>query len=120
MAQPNKGTGEKTRTMKINGQTYQRRLIPCGLDRRDGCKTCQKEGGHVAYYRDDGLVNGKRKWTYVGTTAPEADPDYRPAPATCQAAGCNEPILGKDGKPARKGARYCSAKCRMAAHRAQQ
>jgi hypothetical protein len=111
---------KKTETMKINGNTYQRRLIPCGLDRRDGCTTCQQDGGHVAYYRDDGLVNGKRKWTYIGATAPEVDPNYTPEPATCQAPGCDNPVLNKHGKPARKNARFCSAKCRVAVHRAQQ
>lgn len=108
MGQPKAGKGLKTRTITVDGNTYQERRVTCG--KRDNCKTCKAEGGHLAYYRDGGIVDGKRKWIYVGNKLPESDPDYKPA--TCQREGCDNPTP-------RRGQKYCSAKCRMAAHRAQ-
>jgi hypothetical protein len=107
MAQPRKGTGLKTRTFQIDGNTYQERRLTCG--KAEHCNTCKTEGGHLAYYMDGGTVDGKRKWIYVAQL-PEADPDYQPA--TCQREGCDNPTP-------RRSQKYCSPRCRMAAHRAQ-
>lgn len=107
MTQPRKGTGLKTRTFQINGETYQERRITCG--KQEHCNTCQKEGGHLAYYLDAGVVGGKRKWAYV-PHLPEADPNYQPP--TCQREGCDNPTP-------RRNQKFCSARCKMAHRRAQ-
>lgn len=100
--------GLKTQTVKVNGQTYQVRRVPCGAG-PDGCHTCKAQGGHLAVYRDGGLVDGKRKWDYVGRQLPAADPNYQPA--ICQREGCTN-------RTPRHGQKYCSARCRVAANRA--
>lgn len=107
MAQPRKGTGLKTRTISIDGNTYQERRITCG--KSENCKTCKEEGGHLAYYMDGGMVDGKRKWIYV-PQLPEADPDYQTP--TCQREGCDNPTP-------RRNQKYCSPRCKMAERRAQ-
>ena len=109
--QPRKGTGAKTRTIKINGQTYQERRLTCG--RGDACKVCTEEGGHLAYYMDGGKVDGKRKWILVAAL-PEVDPEYQPA--KCQREGCENRLPAT----AHGKARYCSDACRQAAYRAKQ
>jgi len=99
--------GLKTTTVKVNGQTYQVRRVPCGAG-ADGCQTCKTDGGHLAVYADTGAAGGKR-WKYVGKHLPQADPNYQPA--TCQREGCTNPTP-------RHGQKYCSARCRVAANRA--
>lgn len=105
MAQPKKGQGMTTRTFTIDGNTYQERRITCG---KQNCKTCKEELGHLAYYMDGGLVDGKRKWIYT-PHLPKADPNYQPP--TCQREGCNNPTP-------RRNAKYCSSRCKMADRRA--
>lgn len=100
--------------VKINGKSYQGRRIPCGLEKRDHCATCKADGGHLVYYEDGGMVDGKRKWIYVGAHLPEADPEYQPAQRICQREGCGNELPTN----ARRNAQYCSNACRMAAHRA--
>lgn len=103
--QPRKGTGAKTRTFKIDGETYQERRVTCG--RGDDCKVCREEGGHLAYYQDGGVVDGKRKWIYLAKL-PEASPDYQPP--KCARPGCENQVE-------RRNQRYCSAACRQADYR---
>lgn len=110
--QPRKGTGISTRTIKIDGQTYQERRLTCG--KTEHCKTCKEEGGHLAVYQDLGTVDGKRKWAYVGSKLPQADPTYQPA--KCQREGCENTLPAT----ARRNAQFCSSACRQAAHRAKQ
>jgi hypothetical protein len=100
------GEGRKTRTVKLDGELYQVRLVTCG---KDGCKTCASQGGHVAVYHDTGAKGGAR-WQYVGSRLPEADPEYRVP--VCECEGC-------DNEVKRRGQRFCSAKCRVKWHRAQ-
>lgn len=107
MAQQAKG-GSKTRTFKVNGQTYQQRIITCG---KESCKACAGGQGHLAYYQDGGLVDGKRKWIYAGSQAPVTDPDYEQP--RCQHVDCDNTV-------SRRNQKYCSARCRVAAHRALQ
>ena len=107
--QPKKGTGEKTSTHRIDGQTYQMRRLTCG--NREHCNVCKEQGGHAAVYLDNG-ANAKPRWTYYGSKLPQADPDYQPA--KCQRDGCENLVPPS----ARRGAKYCSNACRQAAHRA--
>ena len=97
--------GSKTSTHKIDGQLYQLRLITCGKEK---CNRCEKDGGHVAVYLDTGRKGGQR-WQYVGSRLPDGDPEYEQP--TCQREGCQNAVK-------RRNQRYCSAKCRVAAHRA--
>lgn len=105
--QPQAGKGSKTRTVKIDGELYQVRRVPCG--RRDQCKTCQNEGGHVAVYHDTGAKGGQR-WQYVKGGLPDAEPNYQVT--VCECEGCDNPTP-------RRSQRFCSATCRVKWHRAQ-
>ncbi len=104
--QPRKGKGSKTTTVTLDGQLYQVRLVLCG--KRENCKTCQSAGGHNAVYLDTGAAGGDR-WQYVGTSLPDADPDFQTP--VCECDGC-------ENKTPRRGQRFCSAKCRVKWHRA--
>lgn len=106
--QPQAGKGTKTTTHHINGATYQARLVPCG--KRGHCSTCREDGGHSAVYMDSGQPRGAR-WQYIGNRLPDVDPTYQIP--TCQRDGCDNPTP-------RRSQRYCSARCRVAAHRAAQ
>ena len=104
MTQQAKSTSSKTRTLKIDGQLYQRRLVTCGKEK---CSRCEKGGGHAAVYLDTGGKGGQR-WQYVGAKLPDADPSYEQP--TCQREECDNPV-------SRRNQKYCSAKCRVDAHR---
>lgn len=97
--------GTKTHTVKIDGQLYQQRLITCGKEK---CNRCKEDGGHMAVYMDTGAKGGAR-WQYIGARLPEAEASY--VAPTCQREGCNNPV-------SRRNQKYCSARCRVAAHRA--
>lgn len=101
-----KGTGSLTSTHHIDGALYQVRLLKCG--KAEHCNTCKEDGGHLAVYLDTGAKGGAR-WKYVGKQLPQSDPDY--TTPTCQREGCTNPTP-------RKGQKYCSATCRVAANRA--
>ena len=112
MAQPNAGTGSKTETVKLNGETYQVRLVPCG--KSDQCQTCQNDGGHPAVYKQNAewKAKGLPRWEYVGAKLPDADPNYE-AP-TCMGPDCDNPLPTNHGKR-----KFCSTRCRQRYHRAQ-
>lgn len=103
--QPRKNTGKATSTHSIDSALYQVRLLKCG--KHEQCKTCKESGGHVAVYVDSGASGGSR-WQYVGNRLPQADPGYQTP--VCQREGCG------NATP-RRGQKYCSAKCRVAANR---
>gem|GEM_PF-2146813 len=94
-------------TFKVDGQNYQQRMIPCGKD----CKTCKAQGGHVAFYKYEPATGTAPRgtWAYFGTKPPL--PTGAPLPA-CQQVGCSNHV-------SRLNQKYCSAKCRVAANRAQ-
>lgn len=96
----------KHTTFRVDGVTYQERRNTCGND----CKTCQEEGGHVAYYKYVPAKPGAQRgtWIYFGVRPPMPS---GLAPATCQRDGCTNTVH-------RLGQKYCSARCRVAANRA--
>ena len=106
-----KGKGEKTRTFRLNGNTYQERILKCGNPK---CKRCREGGGgHVTYYRY--VPNWKelgRTHAFVSVPSSEitADPDH--SPQVCLRDGCDNTVD-------RGGKKFCSTRCRVAYHRAQ-